>query len=82
MLEVFSSPLLKEVARKAINKIKHTTPEAEKIKMLPEWLQNVQWKSVVSRDEPAFAFINLGIPFLHLGLTNAPKVSESENVWE
>ncbi|OXA57014.1 N-acetylated-alpha-linked acidic dipeptidase 2 [Folsomia candida] len=80
-LEVFSSPLLKEVAHKAINKIKRASASPTPLQpteKLPQGLENVQWKAVVTSDEPSFAFLNLGVPFIRLAFSNAPKEIRKE----
>jgi hypothetical protein len=80
-LEVFSSPLLREVVRKAINRIKHSSGSlssssaSEARRSHPHGFPNVQWKSTVSSDEPSFVFLgNLGIPFIRLCVSNTPEV--------
>lgn len=93
-LQVYSSPLLKEVVRKAIGRSgKHSHSSSKNAFSAPSsslspssspssstpgkssTYPNVQFMSGVRSDEPSFAFLgNLGIPFIHLCVTNAPKV--------
>jgi len=78
-LNIYSSPLLREIARKAIARVKHA-------EMIPESSPGgksngspIHFSSVVSPDEPSFAFFgNLGIPFIRICVSNSPKVGYSE----
>lgn len=85
-LQIFSSPLLKEVVRKAIGRGgKHSHSSTKTAFSAPLSTAssgksfsypNVQFVSGVRSDEPSFAFLgNLGIPFIHLSVSNSPKVN-------
>jgi hypothetical protein len=77
-LHVFSSPLLREVARKAIQKVKHLdsiTPPDSAGSGRGSLSPGIVFSSTLTCHEPAFAFFgNLGIPFLRLTVSNNPKV--------
>lgn len=87
-LQVFSSPLLKEVVRKAIgrggkhshsqSKTAFSAPSSSSQQGKTSTYPNVQFMSGVQSDEPSFAFLgNLGVPFIHLRVSNSPKVKRN-----
>lgn len=82
-LTVYSSPLLREIARKAIARVKHaemdssTTSSATGSAAGKSNGSPIYFSSVVRPDEPSFAFFgNLGIPFIRICVSNSPKVEK------
>lgn len=85
-LHVHSSPILNSVARKAIarvvthadsSSVSQPNPSEEEKEVEGGWRNGsaaIYFSSLVTSDEPSFAFLNLGIPFFRISVSNSPKV--------
>ncbi|OXA57011.1 Glutamate carboxypeptidase 2 [Folsomia candida] len=84
-LHVHSSPILNSVARKAIarvvthadsSSVSQPNPSEEEKEVEGGWRNGsaaIYFSSLVTSDEPSFAFLNLGIPFFRISVSNSPK---------